>query len=89
MRIVLVLLPYWAAGFFLSHVFMIKIGDRCPCPKCWWGSLVGLAYGACYYFFLGFKAGYGIAEHILSVILAALIAAALALAICPMQMKMK
>jgi hypothetical protein len=86
MRVFLILFPYWAVGYFLAHIFSIKIGNPCPCPKCWAGSFLSLLYGCGYYFVLGFKGGFGILEYFLSILIAAMIAAALALILCPIRL---
>jgi hypothetical protein len=79
-------LGWWAAGFVFCHLLLVKVGDPCPCPKCWIGSIVSLAYGLCQYFFLGLKGGTVLSsEYFYSAVFAALIGGAICRIICPIR----
>ena len=89
MRIFLMVIGWWAAGFLASQLvlkrLLLKIGDPCPkCPKCWLASLVSIAYGLGIYFFMPLlKSSYSSPEYLYSVLFAGVVAAAFSLAICP------
>ena len=84
---ILMILGWWGVAFAVSHRVSIKVGDRCPCPKCWIAAILAALYGAGYYSILGFKGGFfSTPEYVLSFIPVAALAAAIALALCPIKM---
>lgn len=87
MEWVLRIIGLWAGGYFLSSIFMIKIGDPCPCPKCWIGSLASVAYGVIYYLISGPRNVFGLPELLLTMIIASVVGAAVARCLCPIRMK--
>jgi hypothetical protein len=87
MELVLRIIGWWAGGYFLSSIFMIKIGNPCPCPKCWIGSLASIAYGIAYYYVFIPKGIFPTPEYLLTVIIAAIVGAAVTRCLCPIRMK--
>jgi hypothetical protein len=77
---------WWAGGYLLCHVLMVKIGNPCPCPKCWIGSFVALAFGIGEYYVIGLNKLMLSPPYFFSVVFAAIVGGAVCLAICPIRL---
>lgn len=84
---ILMILGWWGIAFAVPHRLLIKVGDRCPCPKCWIAAILAILYGLGYYSALGFKGGFSTLEYVLSFFPVAAVAAGIALVLCPIRMK--
>ena len=87
MELLLKIIGWWAGGYFLSSIFMVKIGDPCPCLKCWIGSAASVAYGIGYYYIFDVNKILTTPEYLLSLVIAAIVGAAVTRALCPVRLK--
>jgi len=89
MRLLLMAVGCWAAGFVTCHLLnrQLRIDGGCPkCLKCWIGSLAALIFGVGEYIFMpAWKAGYSSPEYLYSVIFAAIFGGAIYLVLCPIR----
>jgi hypothetical protein len=87
MRYVLMALGWWAGAIVLSVVIVkAKVNGGCPkvSIKCWIGSLLSIAYGFGYYYFMGLKGGFMSQDYLVSFIVASFFGAAVARILCPL-----